>query len=287
MRHEGGGAARLVAITALVMVAFAANSILNRAAVGGGHAGPLDFAALRVLSGAAMLGLLAARRGGAGWLRAMRAVNVAALTVYLLAFSLAYLALPAGAGALILFAAVQVTMFGGAVAGAEAIPARRWIGAGLALSGLAWMLLPGTGGLDPGAGALMALAGAGWGVYSLRGRAGGAPLDTTAASFLGAAPFCALAWAMLPGAASGPDAAGIALALVSGGVTSGLGYALWYAIVPDLGATRAAVAQLSVPVIAVVAGVILLGEAVTWRLALSCLLVLGGIGLGLAPRRRG
>ncbi len=278
---------RLFAITAVVMAAFAANSILNRAAVGGGHAGPLDFAVLRVLSGVAVLAILAARRSGTGWVRAMRAVNVGALTLYLLAFSLAYLALPAGAGALILFAAVQITMFGGAVAGSEAIPARRWIGAGLALAGLAWMLLPGTGGLAPGPGALMALAGIGWGVYSLRGRAGGPPLDTTAASFLGAVPFCALAWAVLPGAGIGLDGTGIALALVSGGVTSGLGYALWYAIVPELGATRAAVAQLTVPVIAVAAGVVLLGEAVTPRLVLSCLLVVGGVGLGLAPGRRG
>ncbi len=285
---EGGlGPGRLFAVTALVMTAFAANSILNRAAVGAGHAGPLDFALLRVLSGAAVLALLAARRSGAGWIGAMRGVNVGALTVYLLGFSLAYLALPAGAGALILFAAVQITMFGGAVIGAETIPARRWAGATLALAGLAWMLWPGAGAVGPGPGALMALAGIGWGVYSLRGRAGGPPLATTAASFLGAVPFCLAAWAFLPGPGTGADATGIGLAVLSGAVTSGLGYALWYSVVPRLGATRAAVAQLSVPVIAVLAGVALLDEAVTARLVLSCLLVLGGVGLGLAPRRRG
>ncbi len=282
-----GGAARLFAITGVVMAAFAANSILNRAAVGGGHAGPLDFALLRVVSGVVVLAALAGRRGGLAWVRAMRAVNVGALTLYLIAFSLAYLALPAGAGALILFAAVQITMFAGAVLGGEAIPARRWIGAGLALAGLAWMLLPGSGGLAPGPGALMAAAGVGWGVYSLRGRAGGPPLDTTAASFLGAVPFCLLAWVLLPGAGVAWDATGVALALVSGGVTSALGYAAWYSIVPELGATRAAVAQLTVPVIAVLAGVALLGEMLTWRLVLSCALVVGGVGLGLAPSRRG
>lgn len=277
---------RLVAITSVVMVAFAANSILNRAALSGGHIGSLDFALLRVVSGAAILAVLAARAGGRRWLGSFRSVNIGALTVYIVAFSIAYLALPAGAGALILFAAVQITMFGGAVLGAETIPARRWVGAVLALAGLAWMLLPGTSGLSPAAGALMALAGVGWGIYSLRGRAGGAPLDTTAASFLGAVPFVLCARLGLPAEQPGFDGAGIALAVLSGAVTSGLGYALWYSVLPALGATRAAVAQLTVPVIAVAGGVVLLGEDVTLRLVLSCLLVVGGVGLGLSPSRR-
>ncbi len=277
---------RLLAITAVVMVAFAANSILNRAALAGDHIGSLDFALVRVAAGAAMLGLLASRRGGRRWLGAFRSVNIGALTVYVLGFSLAYLALPAGAGALILFAAVQITMFGGAVLGDEQIPGRRWVGAALALLGLAWMLLPGTNGLPVASGLLMALAGAGWGVYSLRGRAGGPPLDTTAASFLGAAPFALAARLLFPAGETAIDAAGLALGILSGAVTSGLGYALWYSVMPSLGAARAAVAQLTVPVIAVGAGVLLLGESVTPRLILSCLLVIGGVGLGLAPSFR-
>ena len=275
---------RVVAITAIVMVAFAANSILNRAAVGGGHVGSLDFALLRLVSGALTLGLIASLRGGRHWLGAFRAVNIAALAVYVIGFSLAYVSIPAGAGALILFAAVQVTMFGGAVAGGEVIPARRWSGAGLALAGLTWMLWPGDAGVPVGAGALMALAGVGWGVYSLRGRAGGGPLETTAASFLGAVPIALIAWLAWGG--GGANATGILLAVISGAVTSGLGYALWYAVLPDLGATRAALAQLTVPVIAVAGGVALLGEEVTLRLVLSCALVVGGVAVGVsAPRR--
>ena len=274
---------RLFLITALVMTAFAANSVLNRAAVGGGQIGSMDFAALRLLSGAAMLGTVASLRDGAAWLRAFRIVNIAALATYVIGFSLAYIALPAGAGALILFAAVQVTMFGGAVIARDDIPARRWLGAAAALAGLAWMLLPGTGGVAVGAGALMVLAGIGWGVYSLRGGAGGAPLHTTAASFLGAVPIGLAAWLI-----AGPapfTAAGAALAILSGAVTSGLGYALWYAVLPSLGATRAALAQLTVPVIAVLGGVALLGEAATLRLVLACAIVVGGVAFGLAPSR--
>jgi len=275
---------RLAAITALVMVAFAANSVLNRAAVGAGHIGSMDFALIRLVAGALVLAVMASLRDGRRWLGAFRAVNIAALAVYMLGFSLAYVTVPAGAGALILFAAVQVTMFGGAVAGAEVIPARRWAGALLALAGLFWMLAPGAGSAAVGAGSLMALAGVGWGIYSLRGRAGGRPLDTTAASFLGAVPLALVAWLIV--GSGGATGTGVLLAVISGGATSGLGYALWYAVVPELGATRAALWQLTVPVIAVLGGVALLGEALTLRLVLSCALVVGGVAIGLsAPRR--
>ncbi|SFG41991.1 EamA-like transporter family protein [Palleronia marisminoris] len=275
---------KTVLLTLLVMCAFAANSVLNRAAVGAGHIGSMDFAALRLVSGAAVLGVLASVSGGRRWLGAFRAVNVGALALYMLAFSLAYRALPAGAGALILFGTVQITMFGGAVSGGEAVPWQRWIGAALALLGLGWMFLPGTGGLPLPATIAMAAAGIGWGVYSLRGRAGGPPIDTTAASFLGAVPLALVAWALAPDAAL--NGTGVMLAILSGAATSGLGYALWYSVLPALGATRAALWQLTVPVIAVVGGVALLGEAVTARLVLSCALVVGGVAFGLAAPRR-
>ncbi len=144
----------------------------------------------------------------------------------------------------------------------------------------------GTNGMPLAAGALMALAGAGWGVYSLRGRAGGPPLDTTAASFLGAVPLVLAARLFLPVGETAIDARASRSRSSPDAVTSGLGYALWYSVLPSLGATRAAVAQLTVPVIAVAGGVLLLGEAVTLRLVLSCLLVVGGVGLGLAPSLR-
>ena len=275
---------RALLLTLLVMVAFAANSLLNRAAVGGGHIGAMDFAALRLASGAGTLALVATLAGGTRWLGAFRPLNVGALAVYVLGFSLAYRALPAGAGALILFGTVQITMFGGAIVGGESIPWQRWFGAALALCGLGWMLLPGTGALGAPASLAMAAAGIGWGVYSLRGRAGGPPIDTTAASFLGAVPLGLLAWAFAP---NGPmDGAGIVLAMGSGAVTSGLGYALWYAVLPALGATQAALWQLTVPVIAVAGGILLLGETLTPRLVLSCALVIGGVAFGLTARRQ-
>ena len=275
---------RAFLLTLLVMCAFAANSVLNRAAVGAGHIGSMDFAALRLVSGAAVLGVLASLSGGQRWLGAFRVVNIGALALYMLAFSLAYRALPAGAGALILFGTVQITMFGGALAGGETVPWQRWVGAALALLGLGWMFLPGTGGLALPPTIAMVAAGIGWGVYSLRGRAGGPPIDTTAASFLGAVPLALVAWALAPDTAL--DSAGVTLAILSGAVTSGLGYALWYAVLPALGATRAALWQLTVPVIAVVGGVALLGEAVTARLLLSCALVVGGVAFGLAAPRQ-
>ncbi len=277
---------RLVGLTAIVMIAFAANPLLTRAALAGGHADSLGFALVRVVSGAVILMLLAGRAHGRAWLTAIRPLNIAALTVYLLAFSIAYLSLQAGAGALFLFGAVQITMFGGAAAGSEAIPLRRWVGAGLALGGLCWLLLPGAQGLPVGPSVLMALAGIGWGVYSLRGRAGGAPLDNTAASFAGAVPLVALAWLLVPVEGAGLDGSGLILAILSGAVSSGLGYTLWYRILPDLGATRAALAQLTVPVIAILGGSLFLGEVPSLRVFLSCALVIGGVAFGLVPARR-
>lgn len=275
---------RAVLLTLLVMIAFAANSVLNRAAVGGGHIGSLDFAALRLVSGAAVLAAIASVIGGRRWLGAFRMVNIGALALYVIGFSLAYRTLPAGAGALILFGTVQITMFGGAVAGGEAVPWQRWTGAALALAGLGWMCLPGAGALPFGAAVAMAAAGMGWGIYSLRGRTVGPPIDTTAASFLGAMPLALVAWWLAPAAAL--DGTGVVLAILSGAVTSGLGYALWYAVLPALGATQAALWQLTVPVIAVAAGAALLGEMVTARLVLSCALVVGGVAFGLATPRR-
>ena len=131
----------------------------------------------------------------------------------------------------------------------------------------------------------MVVAGIGWGIYSLRGSAGGAPLHTTAASFLGAVPIGLAAWTL-----AGPapfTIVGMALAILSGAVTSGLGYALWYAVLPSLGATRAALAQLTVPVIAVLGGTAMLGEPITLRLILACAVVVGGVAFGLAPSRSG
>lgn len=269
---------RLLALSALVMVAFAANSLLNRAAVGGGLIGAMPFAVIRVLAGAAVLGLLARARP------TRRTLGPAlALALYLIGFSLAYTQLDAGIGALILFAGVQVTMLAGAAAMGEPVPARRYAGAAVALAGLGALLWPGTGavpGLAPAA--LMAAAALGWGLYSLAGRGSRDPLRATAANFLLASPVVALAALPFDRAMTLP---GAALAVIAGAVTSGLGYALWYAVLPQLGAARAAVAQLTVPVIAVAGGVLLLGEALSPAAALASGVVLAGVALAVLPAR--
>ena len=278
---------RLFLLTALVMMAFAGNSLINRLAVGGGLMDPLSFASWRVLGGAAVLaGLVALRRmrsGGSLWPQgAGRATGVAGLVVYLLGFSYAYTQLPTGAGALILFGLVQITMFIGAVIGAEPVPPARWIGAATAFAGLILLLAPGTdAALDLPATLSMAAAGVGWGIYSLSGRAQADALGATAANFLLAVPILWVVLLVAPGDPTPLTRYGLGLALLSGILTSGLGYALWYQILPALGAARAAVAQLTVPLIAATAGLVLLAEPLDARFVLATCLVLGGVALAL------
>jgi drug/metabolite transporter (DMT)-like permease len=279
---------RLFLLTALTMLAFAANSVLNRWAVGPGHIGAVEFAMIRVISGAVVLAALVLwQRGGLAWpgMRG-RLAGVAGLSGYLIGFSLAYRGLDAGTGALVLFGTVQVTMFAGALVSREVVPARRWAGAVLALCGLALIAAPGT--MAPLPLALMAGAGLGWGLYSLAGRGAADPLAATAWNFLLSVPLV-LPLGILSGLTA-PDLTGVALAVMSGAVTSGLGYALWYRVLPQLGAARAAVAQLTVPVIAALGGAVLLAEAPGLRFSLAAVLVLGGVALAslsyrVFPRR--
>lgn len=272
------GTARLVLLTALVMVAFAGNSVLNRLAVGDGHIGAEPFAVIRLASGAlALLTLLALggrRPARVGW------VGPLSLLLYMAGFSLAYRGLDAATGALILFGGVQAVMFAGALVGGERVAALRWVGMIVALSGLALLLVPGAGAPRPGPAALMALAALGWGLYSLAGRRAGDPLSVTATNFLLATP---LSLPLLLAGAGPVSAWGVVLAVASGAVTSALGYALWYAVLPGLKATAAALAQLTVPLIALLGGAALVGEWPAARFAPAALLVLGGIALGLRP----
>ena len=284
---------RLFLLTAITMIAFAANSVLNRWAVGQGWIGPAGFAMIRLVSGAVMLALILGVRLALtreviwpqGW---PILFGVGGLIVYLLGFSLAYTHLDAGTGALVLFGFVQVTMFAGALLLREPVPPRRWVGSGVALVGLYVLAAPTFETRDLGGAVLtMAAAGVGWGFYSLAGRRQRDAQTATAVNFVLAVPvmiylfYNVLGWVDLGMAEEGAvnHAWGPALAVVSGAVTSGLGYALWYAILPHLGAARAAVAQLTVPVIAVAGGAALLAEAPGWRFALSATLVLGGVAL--------
>ncbi|MDU8909663.1 DMT family transporter [Aestuariicoccus sp. MJ-SS9] len=278
---------RLFLLTALTMVAFAANSILNRMALAGGGMDALVFGAVRLVAGAAMLAaLVVIARGGLRLGGPARVAGVGGLLAYIFAFSWAYLRLDAGVGALILFGVVQITMFAGGLLGGERPPVLRWLGAALAFGGLVWLLWPRAGvQISVPHGLAMAIAGVGWGVYSLAGRRASDPLMATAANFVFAAPVgLVLGLALMPGAAW--DAAGLALAVLSGAVTSGLGYALWYSVLPKLAASSAAVAQLTVPVIAMAGGMLFLSEALTLDFVLAAVLVLGGVGLSVLAGRR-
>jgi drug/metabolite transporter (DMT)-like permease len=277
---------KIILFVALTMCAFAANSVLNRIGVARLGMDPMDFAAIRVAAGAVTLCALVWWRGGPWpviW-STRRMAGAAALTVYMIGFSFAYLTLDAGLGALILFGVLQVVIFGFAVTKGEAIPALRWLGAITAFAGLVALLWPAGVHHVPLGGALsMAAAGIAWAIYTLLGRAEPDATGASAVNFALCLPLVALA---LPfSAAGGLSGAGIGTAIIAGAVTSGLGYALWYRILPALPATMAGIAQLSVPVLTVLAGVALLGEPVTFRFIIAGALVLGGIGLSLITKR--
>jgi len=277
------GRRRAVLLTSVALVAFAANSILCRMALGGARMDPAGFTAVRLGSGAATLWLLlAVRSGGLPRLEGHWA-SAAALFTYAGAFSLAYVSLDAGTGALILFGAVQLTMLlAGLRAGERPRPAE-WLGLGMALAGLVVLVRPGISAPAPVGAALMAAAGIAWGVYSLRGRGSREPLRNTAGNFLMAAPVAVL---LVPfgGGAGDWTASGVALAVASGALASGVGYAVWYAALPALTATRAALVQLLVPVLAAAGGVALLSEAIPLRLPVAAALVLGGVALAVTAR---
>jgi drug/metabolite transporter (DMT)-like permease len=273
-------------LTTVAMLAFAANSLLCRLALQQDRIDPATFGAVRLLAGALVLAAIVriGRRPqgqDGGWRSA------ALLFAYVALFSFAYVSLAAGTGALILFGAVQLTMLGVGLLRGERFAPAGWLGLALAMAGLAVLLLPGAAAPSPGGAVLMAGAGVAWGGYSLRGRASGSnpadPLAATAAAFLRAAPLgilLALAFAPLLHA----DARGVALAVASGALTSGLGYVVWYAALRRLTALRAAAVQLSVPLIAALGGVLLLDEAFTLRLGVAALAILGGIALVLGSR---
>lgn len=268
---------RLVVLTLLALLAFAGNSLLCRIALVGGGIDPASFTTIRIVSGAVVLWALARGRGGAA-AGSGSALSALALFGYAAAFSFAYVGVTAGTGALLLFGAVQATMIGVGLWRGERFSARQWAGLALALAGLLILMLPGVSAPPLGSALLMLLAGAAWGVYSIRGKGQGDPLQVTAGNFLRAVlPAVALSAALLPWAVL--DARGVALAVASGALASGVGYAIWYAVLPRMNVTAAATVQLGVPVVATLGGVALLGEALDARLVLASAMVLGGIAL--------
>jgi len=273
---------RVFLLTALAMVAFAGNSLLCRVALTETGIDAASFTAVRLISGAAVLASLVLMRGrwaGGNWLSAL------ALFVYAAGFSFAYLGLSAATGALILFGAVQCTMISYGLARGERLNRAQTLGVSVAVAGLIGLLLPGLSAPPLYEAALMGLAGVAWGVYSLRGRGVADATRETAGNFVRAVPF-ALALGLFRLGELIPDASGMMLALASGALTSGVGYAIWYQVLPALSASAAATVQLSVPPLAALGGALFLGEPVSLRLGLASLAILGGVAVFILNRRR-
>jgi drug/metabolite transporter (DMT)-like permease len=276
-------AGRLLVVTLLTMTAFAANSILCRLALKTTPIDPATFTLIRLASGAATLWLIVRVRTGAS-VRAGSWPLAFSLFAYAAAFSFAYVSLSAGTGALILFGAVQATMILYGLLRGERFTPLQTVGLLVALAGLVALLLPGATAPHWAGATLMTIAGIAWGAYSLMGRATTRPIETTAGNFLRAAVLGALMSIVAIGSFAW-DARGALLAVLSGAVASGVGYAIWYTVLPALRATHAATVQLSVPVIAAIGGVLLLGEQLSLRLVLCSVATLGGIALVLHARK--
>jgi drug/metabolite transporter (DMT)-like permease len=281
---------RLIACVAAAMLAFAGNSLLCRLALRDTAIDAASFTTIRLVSGAVALWCIVALRDsarlertaprGGDWRSAF------ALFVYAAGFSFAYERLTAATGALLLFGAVQMSMLGWNIARGERMRPMQWFGLLIALAGLTVLLLPGLAAPPAGAAALMLAAGVAWGAYSLRGKAASDPAAITAGNFLRAVPFAvALSVAMM--ATISIDSAGVAYALASGVLTSGIGYAIWYAALRSLRAATAATIQLSVPALAAFGGVVLLGEALSLRLIFAIVAILGGIALVIRSKPSG
>lgn len=272
-----------VALTALAMLAFAANSLLCRLALAPGLIDASSFATLRVAAGVLTLIIISIPRWRRQRPRQADPRAVGALFAYMVCFSYAYLSLATGTGALILFGAVQLTMFVAALRAGEHFPPLAWAGLSCAMLGLVYLVSPGLAAPDPAGAALMAAAGCAWGIYSLRGRKANDALAATASNFVLTLPLVIIV-SVLARNGSHATISGVIYALASGAIASGLGYVVWFAAVKQLRATTAATVQLSVPIIAALGGTVLLGEAVTLRLLLASAATLGGIWLVLAQR---
>lgn len=266
-------------LAAVAILAFAGNSLLARAALADGAIEAGAYSAIRLASGAlVLLPFLRRVPGRADWPGAL------ALAVYVGGFSLAYLSLGAGTGALILFACVQATIVTVGITRGDAPSARGWLGMALAMAGLLYLMAPGSVDAPPGPALLMALAGIAWGAYTLIGRGGSDPSGSTARNFALATP---IVLPMLWLDSGWPSWQGVMLAAMSGALTSGLGYVAWYAVAPRLGIATVASVQLATPLVAALGGALLLAEPLSWPLAIAGGLIIGGIVLTLPKLRKG
>jgi drug/metabolite transporter (DMT)-like permease len=275
--------ARIIALTSLAMIAFAGNSLLCRAALKHTGIDAGSFTTIRLISGALLLGLVGRIRrsshtGAGNWSSAL------ALFSYATTFSFAYVSLPIASGALLLFVAVQATMIGHGVRAGERLRGWQLAGLGLAFGGVVGLLLPGLSAPSLSGSILMLVAGTSWGIYSLRWKGAGDPIKTTAGNFLRAGAIAAVMKLVMLNHTF-LDTRGAWYAVASGALASGIGYAIWYAALPALKATKAATVQLSVPAIAALGGIIFLGEPITFRLAWASVAILGGIALVILGQR--
>jgi drug/metabolite transporter (DMT)-like permease len=267
--------AKIAAATVFALLAFAANSILCRMALRAATIDPLTFTSIRIVSGAITLALLLQFRTkrvgmGGSWISALQLIGYAAT------FSVAYTALTAGTGALLLFGAVQIVMIAAGYRAGERINRAVAIGWLAAIGGIIALTLPSVSSPPPLASFLMLLAGIAWGLYSLRGRRSSEPIADTAGNFLRAVPFALILNALMFSKAF-YTSRGVLLAVLSGALASGLGYAAWYTALPRMKSMTAANLQLCVPVIAALFGAFLFKEAITTRLIVASIFVLGGV----------
>ncbi|MDP6466252.1 MAG: DMT family transporter [Pirellulaceae bacterium] len=275
----------IVVLITFTLLAFAANSLLCRMALGGQLIDPVSFTTLRLVSGALALipiSRLVAESKAPQKMKGSWSSGFA-LFAYAAAFSLAYVSLSTGMGALILFGSVQVTMIGAAIRSGEKLGVAQWVGLAVAMGGLVFLVLPGISAPDPIGALLMCISGIAWGVYSIRGKGVSTPVVMTATNFARSAPMAIIVSAVAFSSVQ-LQPMGVLLALTSGVVTSGVGYILWYKTLRRLTTTQASVVQLMVPVLAAFGGITFLSEKVTVRLIAASTLILGGVALAIMKR---
>lgn len=274
---------RLVFLLGLVLLAFAGNSLLTRAALQGGLIGAAPFSLIRLFSGALVLAVLSMRGQQAWQPRAGDLGGIISLLIYVVGFTFAYLQLGAGLGALLLFGMVQVTTLGASLRSRQGLQLSKILGLTAAMAGLVFLLSPSPSGAPVTAYGSMMAAGLAWGGYTLLGRGAPDPIPRTARNFVGASVL-ALPLLLLVEAQE-ITASGAALAALSGGVTSGLGYALWYQVLPKLSALTAGTTQLLVPPATALLAAVLLREPLTLKLTIATLIIVGGVALTFLPNK--
>jgi drug/metabolite transporter (DMT)-like permease len=276
---------RIALLTTAALIGFAANSLLTRGALGNGWLDAPTFTLIRLTTGALTLALLVRLRSANSAAERGSWTSALSLAGYAVAFTLAYTRIGAGIGALLLFGAVQVTMIVVGLVRGERPLARDWIAVVLASAGLVWLTVPGAAAPNLLGASLMLLAGVCWGAYSIAGRSSRNPLATTSGNFWRATVLCVLVLGLLIDSTTF-TVRGALMATASGALASGVGYTLWYAALPSLAAWRAALLQLSVPIITAAAATVMLAESISPRLTIATALVCGGVALSMPRRRR-